>query len=133
MISFHTFGCKCNLYDSEQIASSLAFCFDIREGELVAGIHVINTCTVTSSADAQARNLIRKLNRLNSGSLIYIIGCSSRKFSREYGELVKEEESKGNNSFEIIDNLSVSLADIILKKACRTSDTPEKTVKPVFR
>ena len=90
-ISFHTFGCKCNLYDTQKIASSLSDELEVVEGKMQAPIHVVNTCTVTSSADAQCRNLIRKLDRENVESVIIVIGCSLRRDESEYEKLTSGE------------------------------------------
>lgn len=78
-ISFTTLGCKTNHYDSDLMA---ALCrragFKTVTGEGKADVHVINTCTVTSSADAQSRNLIRRLIKTNPNSLIVVCGCSAQ-------------------------------------------------------
>ena len=62
-VSFHTFGCKNNLADTSKIVLELQG-FDgaaVLESELNADVHIVNTCTVTASSDAQARNLLRKI------------------------------------------------------------------------
>lgn len=78
-IAFTTLGCKTNFYDSELMA---ALCrkagFQTVRGNTHTDVHVINTCTVTSSADAQSRNIIRRLIRFHPSSLIVICGCSSQ-------------------------------------------------------
>ncbi len=40
-----------------------------------ADIIVVNTCTVTASADAQARDAIRKLHAANPGVRLIVTGC----------------------------------------------------------
>jgi len=45
---------------------------------------VLNTCTVTSSADASARRLIRKLHRRQPGLRLVVAGCSSALRAGEY-------------------------------------------------
>ena len=112
-VSFHTFGCKCNLSDSNDMALSLLEQgpFSIREGELTANIHIINTCTVTSSADSQARNLIRKLDKLNKGSLIVVSGCSLRNSKKTYEELFNGLSL--NNKYEAFDNLKQDIRCVV--------------------
>jgi threonylcarbamoyladenosine tRNA methylthiotransferase MtaB len=132
-ISFHTFGCKCNLYDSNQIASILCNdpLFEVAEGDVNADIHVVNTCTVTSSADAQARNLIRQLDRNNSNSLIVVIGCSVRRKDTDYSNIAAELKERGNR-FIIIDNMKEDVASRISKEF-GTHMTGNGSLIPVFR
>ncbi|HUU55593.1 MAG TPA: tRNA (N(6)-L-threonylcarbamoyladenosine(37)-C(2))-methylthiotransferase MtaB [Armatimonadota bacterium] len=71
-----TFGCKVNQCDSEEIARSLA-----DRGYAIGGrgdpadIYIVNTCTVTATADAKARKLIRRLARGHPEATIIATGC----------------------------------------------------------
>lgn len=55
-----TFGCRTNIYDSELIRSNLDDSFKIVNSEKDADIIIINSCSVTNSADSGARNYINK-------------------------------------------------------------------------
>lgn len=72
----YTLGCKVNQYDSQVIREQLQ-----RRGlsELSnnkpADCYIINTCTVTNSADSQSRNLIRVSIRENPFAKIVVTGC----------------------------------------------------------
>ena len=76
--SFHirTLGCKLNQFDSAAVEADLR-----SRGLLPAGILgdasvvVINTCTVTHRADADARRLFRRVRRENPGCLLVATGC----------------------------------------------------------
>jgi threonylcarbamoyladenosine tRNA methylthiotransferase MtaB len=52
-----------------------------------ANTAVLNTCTVTSSADASARRLVRKLHRRHPKLRIVVAGCSSALRADEYREM----------------------------------------------
>ncbi len=52
-----------------------------------ADIVVVNTCTVTASADAQARDAIRKLRAANPGVRIIVTGCSAQRAPEELCQL----------------------------------------------
>jgi len=69
-----TLGCKVNQCDGDEIARSLA----ALGYEVVvrgrADVHVVNTCTVTATADAKARKLIRRLARSRPAVLV-VTGC----------------------------------------------------------
>ncbi|MFH1223358.1 MAG: hypothetical protein V1647_03330, partial [Pseudomonadota bacterium] len=112
-VSVHTFGCKCNVSDSNSIALKLldAGVFNVLDAELNADVHIVNTCTVTASSDSQARNLIRKLDRSNSNALIIVTGCSTRRAQKEYQELAIEK-----NRVHVMDNLKDDVAGFILKE-----------------
>ncbi len=75
---FHTFGCKANQYDTDRIRREL----EGRGAEAVeapseADVAVVNTCTVTNQADANARHLVRRLRRDHPGLTILVAGCSA--------------------------------------------------------
>jgi threonylcarbamoyladenosine tRNA methylthiotransferase MtaB len=75
---FHTItlGCKLNQFDSAAIEGELA-----RRGYRPvadpsrAAVVVVNTCTVTHKADAEARRLIRAARRHNPHCRLLVTGC----------------------------------------------------------
>jgi len=79
----HFLGCKANQSDALSVAGLLE-----RAGWMEAGeseqpsLNVVQTCTVTMSADAQGRQLIRKLKRENPAAKILMTGC--------YAERIKD-------------------------------------------
>ena len=75
-ILVQTIGCRLNQYETEKMAEALIpYGFTrARKGE-VADLYVINTCTVTHRADADARNMIRKAARENPNGRIVVAGC----------------------------------------------------------
>lgn len=73
--SIVTFGCRVNQADSFQIEEQL-----IAGGGTVSGAHdadlvVVNTCSVTSSADQGTRQIVRKIARENPAARIVVTGC----------------------------------------------------------
>ncbi|MBI5806441.1 tRNA (N(6)-L-threonylcarbamoyladenosine(37)-C(2))-methylthiotransferase MtaB [candidate division TA06 bacterium] len=71
-----TFGCKVNQYDSQLWRAALeqAGLSPYCPGQ-PADIVLINTCTVTSAADQQARQVIRKCKMQNAKCRIVVVGC----------------------------------------------------------
>lgn len=65
-VSFHTLGCKVNLYESEALTAALEECgcisvpFVTEEGGEPADICVVNTCSVTNIADRKSRQMLRR-------------------------------------------------------------------------
>ncbi len=84
-VYFHTFGCKANQYDTERMRQELeARGAAPAEGWEDADVCVVNTCTVTSRADAEARRIVRKMRRENPGVRIVVAGCSAALKAPEY-------------------------------------------------
>src|SRR5437016_4405335 len=52
-----------------------------------ADIVVVNTCTVTASADAQARDAIRRLHAANPGVRVIVTGCYAQRAPEELRRL----------------------------------------------
>lgn len=71
-IYFKTFGCRTNIYDTELLKSYVKD-FELTNDESKADIIVINSCTVTNSADSTARAYINSLQ--NRGVKIILTGC----------------------------------------------------------
>ena len=69
MVKVVTLGCRINTYESEVIKEKLA-----QHDDVV----VINTCAVTSEAERQCRQTIRKLKRENPNSTLIVAGCAAQ-------------------------------------------------------
>src|SRR5713101_4739957 len=71
-----TLGCKVNQYETQH-AKELLEANGYREAPVGerADLCLVNTCTVTQEADAQGRQLIRRLARENPGAAMVVMGC----------------------------------------------------------
>ena len=75
-IAFHTMGCKLNFSETSSISRDfLKFGFIAVDYEDIADIYVLNSCSVTSNADKEARKLIRRAKRRNPLSTMVVTGC----------------------------------------------------------
>jgi threonylcarbamoyladenosine tRNA methylthiotransferase MtaB len=82
-----TFGCRATQADTAAMAASLC-ARGYRAGQAeAADVIVVNTCTVTREADAQARQAIRALHRLNPGARIIVTGCYAQRAPDELAAL----------------------------------------------
>lgn len=71
-----TLGCRTNQYESQAYHDQLdAMGYSQAQENESADICIVNTCTVTESADASSRHEIRRLARDNPGSQLVITGC----------------------------------------------------------
>lgn len=87
-IYFQTFGCKANQYDTERMRQEL----EARGGQASdswteAEVCVVNTCTVTNQADAEARRFIRRIRRDNPELQVVVAGCSAALRADEYAAM----------------------------------------------
>jgi threonylcarbamoyladenosine tRNA methylthiotransferase MtaB len=48
---------------------------------------ILNSCTVTAAADAQAREAVRKIHRLNPGARIVVTGCYAQRAPEEIAQI----------------------------------------------
>ncbi len=73
-VFFKTFGCRTNIYDTQIMVENLKD-FELCHDENEADIIVINSCTVTNSADSRARGYISKVSKL--GKRVIYAGCGA--------------------------------------------------------
>ena len=75
-IRFVTLGCKLNFAESSALGRSLLASGHTRaeDGEQ-ADICVLNTCTVTDTADHKCRQALSRLRRENPNAVIIVTGC----------------------------------------------------------
>lgn len=85
-----TFGCRLNAYESEVIKRNAD------EAGLENAI-IINTCAVTSEAERQARQTIRRLHRDNPDARIIVTGCSAQINPDTYGDMPEVAQVLGNS------------------------------------
>lgn len=78
-VAFYTFGCKVNLFESDQLKKSLTN-VQIVPVEEDADIFVINSCAVTATAESQVRNMVRRLEKRGK---VILTGCYARKIKGE--------------------------------------------------
>lgn len=72
-----TLGCRTNQYETQAYQDQLtALGYDAAESHEQADICIVNTCTVTESADSSSRHEIRKIARENPNARIVVTGCS---------------------------------------------------------
>lgn len=105
--SLHTLGCKLNYAET----SALAAGFRERGFEVVpfgdpSDIVVINTCTVTSSAEKECRQLVRRIHRQSPETKIVVTGCYAQLRPEEIASIDGVSLVLGSREkFELFDHL----------------------------
>ena len=77
--NIYTLGCKVNTYESNVMSDLLKNkgYIEVRTDEK-ADISIINTCTVTNTADNKSFKTIRHAIKQNDDSIIVVVGCMSQ-------------------------------------------------------
>src|SRR5690606_25723921 len=75
-VAIDTHGCRLNRFESDAMAEALGqvghtWAADVRQ----ADVYVLNTCTITHQADADARQAVRRARRDNPGVKVVVTGC----------------------------------------------------------
>jgi threonylcarbamoyladenosine tRNA methylthiotransferase MtaB len=114
-----TLGCRTNQYESQAYQDQLlAMGYEVaKEGEN-ADICIVNTCTVTESADSSSRHAIRQLARENQDSQLLVTGC----FAERQPELIQ----KMNGVAHVVPN---SEKERLLARLFPEESLPEFSIK----
>ena len=97
-VAIETLGCKLNQAESESLALQLAeMGYRLVSSSESADIYILNTCTVTSTADRKSRYLLRLARRRNPHATIIAIGCYSDHAVKELDKLKCADFILGNN------------------------------------
>ena len=87
-VYIETHGCKLNIADSQKISDKLLSSgMEISTTIKDSDIYVLNTCTVTKSADKKARNKLRSIKNTHPGIHIVATGCYAQRNKKEISEL----------------------------------------------
>src|SRR6202167_6343029 len=100
MASFYVenFGCRATQADGAAIERQLLERGLVRADRASAAeVVVLNTCTVTASADQDARAAIRRIHRENPGCQIIVTGCYAQRAPEEIAALPGVSQVIGNS------------------------------------
>jgi threonylcarbamoyladenosine tRNA methylthiotransferase MtaB len=105
------FGCRATQADGAAIERQLreqgcAAAMDSAGADVI----VLNTCTVTAAADAQARDAIRKIHAANPATRIIVTGCYAQRAPEEIASLPGVSFVVGNSHKPQIPSLLQSIA-----------------------
>jgi threonylcarbamoyladenosine tRNA methylthiotransferase MtaB len=106
------FGCRATQADGAALEHQLLRRGYTPSARNAADIVVVNTCTVTAAADAQARDVIRKIRAGNRAAHVIVTGCYAQRAPEELAELPGVAWVVGNSHKpdlpQIIENLSLA-------------------------
>ena len=77
-IAFLTLGCKLNYAETSTYERAFRDAgLEVVPWRSGADLYLINTCSVTATADSKSRNLIRKVHRQSPQAKVIVTGCSA--------------------------------------------------------
>ena len=104
------FGCRATQADADAIRHSFrARGYAAAESDACANIVVLNTCTVTAAADAEARESIRRIHRQNPAAQIIATGCYAQRAPEELAALPGVSWVVGNSHQHAISELAARI------------------------
>lgn len=109
-IAFHTLGCKLNFAETSTISRSLSEeHFERVRADEKADIYIINTCSVTDTADKKCRQAIKKFIHRSPNAYIAVVGCYAQLKPQDISSIPGVDLVLGSNEkFDLADYLENS-------------------------
>ena len=100
------FGCRASQADGAAIKKQLLES-GLEEAEDIAAsqVAILNTCTVTARADAEVRQLVRRIHRANPRCRILVTGCYAQRSPDEIARLDGVAWVVGNSHKHLVADL----------------------------
>lgn len=91
-------GCRTNQYEAQAFADQLdSMGYELaKEGE-AADLCIVNTCTVTESADKRSLSAVKRLKKAHPGAQVVVTGCmalSKKDELSQYGMIVPNKDKE---------------------------------------
>ena len=108
-VAIETHGCKLNQADSALLARQFAQAgYRLVDANADADIIVINSCTVTSTADAKARQALRAARRANRDAVVVAAGCYPQRAAAELRRMPEVSLVVGNQDKPQLPGLAIA-------------------------
>jgi len=108
MAKFHllNFGCRASQADGTALKRQLLEA-GLEEASSVeqSQVAIVNTCTVTATADAEVRQHVRRIHRLNPACRILVTGCYAQRAPEEIAQLEGVAWVVGNSHKHLVTHL----------------------------
>ena len=108
--SIVTFGCRVNQADSLHLEEDFRRRGAEPSSADAADVVVVNTCSVTASADQGARQTIRRIARVNPSARIVATGCYATRCTSEVEALANVTVVRNDDKLRLADVLGLSTA-----------------------
>src|SRR2546427_546206 len=134
MATFHllNFGCRASQSDGSALKQQLLQAGLEESADLEQSqIAVLNTCTVTAVADAEVRQVIRRIYRANPSCRILVTGCYAQRAPGEIAVLPGVAWVVGNSHKHTVPDL-LRAQRLARAEGGARSDEPTKTLGPAL-
>ncbi len=110
-VALHTLGCKLNYSETSSIGSQfLGNNFQVVDFQQTADVYVLNTCSVTESAERECRQIVRRALRQNPEAFIIVTGCYAQLRPEEIARIEGVDAVLGSNEkfklFSLLENFN---------------------------
>ena len=110
-VALHTLGCKLNYSETSSIGNQfLERNFEVVDFQDNADVYVLNTCSVTESAERECRQIIRRALRQNPEAFIIVTGCYAQLRPEEISRIEGVDAVLGSNEkfklFSLLENFN---------------------------
>jgi threonylcarbamoyladenosine tRNA methylthiotransferase MtaB len=110
-VALHTLGCKLNYSETSSIGNQfLERDFEVVDFQIKADVYLINTCTVTESAEKECRQIIRRALRQNPEAYIIVTGCYAQLRPDEISQIEGVDAVLGSSEkfklFSLLENFN---------------------------
>ena len=96
-ISLETLGCKLNQAETEILTRQFTSAgHTLVKRVEYADIYILNTCTVTHTADSKSRQLLRRARKRNPSVCIVVTGCYAERAPFDLAKLEAVDIVSGN-------------------------------------
>lgn len=129
--AFYTLGCKVNQYETEYMSELLKNAgFEIVAPSESADYYIINSCTVTATADQKTRQNVRKFKRKHPDSVVILTGCMPQAFPEDAQALAEADIVFSNKNdgdiLELINKYNTDKNRVIYIDEHKTGDEFKK-------
>ena len=108
-VAIETHGCKLNQADSALLARQFVHAgYRLVDRKRDADIIVVNTCTVTSTADSKARQALRAARRANPDAVVVAAGCYPQRAADELRRMPQVSLVVGNQEKPKLAELAIA-------------------------
>ena len=112
-VYIETHGCKLNMADSQSMSSEFERRgFSVSDRINNPDVYILNSCTVTSTADKKARKSLNSAKKRWPNALIVATGCYAERADKELNEMGSVDlVVKGSNKSDIVSSVVEYIGD----------------------
>ncbi len=120
-IATHTLGCKLNFAETSAIVRQfVAAGYETVDFHAIADVYVVNTCTVTATAEKKCRSVIRQAIARNPHSVVAVVGCFAQNNAAQIAQIPGVSLILGNhNKHRLLQHVQALEADAV---TCTTTN-----------